>query len=303
MLRFIYRRFLFIALVSVFIVFSVNLGMRLTRNSELASDRVDLVQEGQLSWSDTKTFFSRAWRGDFGSVETEFGSVQVSDFLREAYLNSMGLLLVALAGSAIVGLYLGSVAALSKRVPMALPLLTLTVVGVSTPSFFGALLLQQGAIKLTNEFGRRLVSVAGFGWDYEHMLLPVLVLSARPLAYLTRATFVSLTGIMEKEFIRTAYSKGLSQRGAVWVHALRNIAVPVLTAIGVSLRFSLSTLPVVEFFFAWPGLGLRLIEAINARQTALVVVLAFALGLTFQITNLLLDLSYRLIDPRLRASE
>jgi peptide/nickel transport system permease protein len=86
----------------------------------------------------------------------------------------------------------------------------------------------------------------------------------------------------------------------VLVHAFKNIAVPVLTAVSVSLRFSLSTLPVIEFFFAWPGLGLRLIEAINGRQTEVVVALAFALGLTFLIVNLLLDVIYRLIDPRLR---
>jgi ABC-type dipeptide/oligopeptide/nickel transport system permease component len=74
----------------------------------------------------------------------------------------------------------------------------------------------------------------------------------------------------------------------------------VLTAVGVSVRFSLSTLPVVEFFFNWPGLGRRLLEAINSRQTALVVALASALGLTFLLINLMLDIVYRLIDPRMR---
>jgi peptide/nickel transport system permease protein len=81
---------------------------------------------------------------------------------------------------------------------------------------------------------------------------------------------------------------------------LPNVAVPILTAIGVSLRFALVALPVVEFFFVWPGIGLRMLEAINARQTALVVSLALALGLTFLILNLLLDLAYWLVDPRVR---
>lgn len=84
---------------------------------------------------------------------------------------------------------------------------------------------------------------------------------------------------------------------------MRNIAVPVLTAVGVSLRFSLSTLPVVEFFFAWPGVGLRLLEAINAGQLRVVVTLALALGMTFLLVNLLLDIVYRLVDPRLRENE
>jgi ABC-type dipeptide/oligopeptide/nickel transport system permease component len=77
----------------------------------------------------------------------------------------------------------------------------------------------------------------------------------------------------------------------------------VLTAIGVSLRFSLGTLPVVEFFFAWPGMGYQLLNAINNRQAEVVVALAFVMGLTFLLVNLLLDVLYRLVDPRIRDSE
>ena len=132
------------------------------------------------------------------------------------------------------------------------------------------------------------------------MLLPGLVLAARPLAYITRASFLAVRRIMEEDFIRTAYAKGLSQRRTVNVHALRNIAIPIFTAIGVSLRFSLSALPVVEFLFAWPGMGLRLLEAIDARETVVVVTLAAAMGATFLILNLALDVLYRILDPRTR---
>jgi peptide/nickel transport system permease protein len=76
--------------------------------------------------------------------------------------------------------------------------------------------------------------------------------------------------------------------------------VSILTAVGVSLRFSLGSLPVVEFYFGWPGLGYRLLEAIRGGETQVVVALAVALGLTFMLVNLLLDIIYRLIDPRLR---
>jgi ABC-type dipeptide/oligopeptide/nickel transport system permease component len=132
------------------------------------------------------------------------------------------------------------------------------------------------------------------------MLMPIIVLAARPLAYLTRASFIGLNRVMEEDYIRTAYSKGLDRLSVVSIHALRNVAVPILTAIGVSMRFSLSVLPVVEFFFVWPGMGLRLLEAINSRQTALVVTLATALGLTFLGINFILDVLYRVVDPRLR---
>ena len=300
MLRFVGRRISFIILIWVFIAFFVHLGMRMVRNSELSKPDYNVVRYSKRAWQDTRAFLSGALRGDFGTVRTQRGPVQVKDVLWEAYVNSMGLLLVALASAAVLGVYIGGVAALTKKKVLVLPLLTLTILGISTPSFFAGLLLQMGELRYLAIFGRRLVRMAGFGWDFEHMLMPVLVLAARPLAYVTRATFISLSRIMEEDYIRTAFAKGLSLRRAVNAHALRNIAVPVLTAVGVSLRFSLSTLPVVEFFFAWPGMGRRLLEAIDARETTVVVALASTLGLTLLFINLMLDIVYRIVDPRMR---
>ena len=300
MLRFIVRRIFFIILVWVFIVFFSNLGMGMARNSETSRPDYNLVQHSKRAWQDTRTFLSGALRGDLGTMRIPSGLAPIRDFLAESYVNSMGLLLIALVVAAILGLGIGSMAALTKRRMLVLPLLTLTILGISTPSFFAALLLQVGELRYLAITGRRLVSMAGFGWDLEHTLMPVLVLAARPLAYLTRAAFLSLNRVMEEDYIRTAFSKGLSFRRIINVHALRNIAISVLTAVGVSVRFSLSTLPVVEFFFNWPGMGRRLLEAINTRQTLVVVALASALGLTFLFINLLLDIVYRLVDPRMR---
>ena len=78
------------------------------------------------------------------------------------------------------------------------------------------------------------------------------------------------------------------------------MAVPIFTAAGVSVRFSLSTLPVVEFFFNWPGIGLRLLQAINNGETTVAVALAAALGLSFLLLNLFLDILFWLVDPRIR---
>jgi peptide/nickel transport system permease protein len=213
----------------------------------------------------------------------------------------MVLLLVALASAAVGGLCFGIVAALTRNKTVSLSLLIVTLLGISTPAFFLGLLLQIGELKYLATFGRRLVSIAGFGWDVQHMLLPVLVLAARPLAYLTRTTFLSLGQVMQEDYMRTALSKGVSSSRAVRLHAMRNVAVPVLTAIGVAVRFSLATLPVVELFFAWPGMGRRLLQAIDARQVSVVVALASVLGLTFLSANLLLDIAYRIVDPRTRS--
>ncbi len=135
------------------------------------------------------------------------------------------------------------------------------------------------------------------------MLLPILVLAARPIAYLTRHAFIATDRIMEENYIQTAYAKGLGKRYTVLVHALRNVAVPILTAIGVSLRFSLGSLPVVEFLFFWPGMGLRLLQAINNREAAIVVTLTLMIGLTILGINLFLDIIYRFVDPRIRDND
>ena len=300
MLRFVGRRLVFIAIICILIVFFSHLGMRMVQNSDRAQPNYDVIQHSILAWHDTRLFISNALHGNLGYVSVQSARIPVQEMIAFSYVNSMGLLLTALALASALGLAAGTVAAVFKRKRLALPLLSLTILGVSTPSFFAALLLQVGELYYYRTFGRRLVFMAGFGWDMKHMLMPVLVLAARPLAYLTRAAFISLSHIMEENYIRTAFSKGLSLRETVNIHAIRNLIVPVLTAVGVSIRFSLSTLPIVEMFFVWPGLGSRLLGAINARHASLVSALALALGLTFLLTNLLLDIAYRLIDPRLR---
>jgi peptide/nickel transport system permease protein len=276
------------------------MGMRMVRNSESSSPLFDIRSVAKLAWVDTRSYVVSAAKGDLGLINMSYGLVRVKDLIAASYGNSMGLLMVSLAATTFVGMLIGGLTALTKYRKLVLPLLTITILGISTPSFVAALLLQVAELKYLATFGRRLVSMAGFGWDFEHMLMPVLVLSARPLAYITRATFLALSRIMEEDFIRTAYSKGLSRIRTVNIHAFRNLAVPVLTAVGVSLRFSLSSLPVVEMFFAWPGMGARLVAAIGSRETNLVVSLALALGLTFMLTNLILDVIYRFVDPRLR---
>ena len=300
MLRFLSQRLSFIALVVLLIIFSAHLGMRMIPNSVARQPNFDLIHQIKQSWQDTTDYLSGAAAGDFGYIQLQSGPVTIRTILVEAYRNSMGLLLVALTVAIAIGLGLGAFAAQTKRKVVVLPLLLLTILGISTPSFFAGLLLRQGELLYVREFGHPLVSMAGLGWDFEHMLMPVLVLSARPLAYLTRAAYIAFDRILGEDYIRTAYAKGLTKNRTITVHGLRNIAIPVLTAMGVSIRFSLGSLPIVEFLFVWPGMGLRMLEAINSRNTSLVATLAAAIGLTFLLVNLLLDVSYRFIDPRVR---
>jgi ABC-type dipeptide/oligopeptide/nickel transport system permease component len=303
LIGFVGRRIMQVVMVAVAIVFFGYLGVGLGQNSRAARPSYDWPGASRSAWQATQTFFEEALRGDLGSTSTRQGVSSVKVILIDTYPKSMGLLLAALLLSVLIGLTAGTMAALSKRLPLAFPILALTVLGISVPSFFAALLLQIGEIRYVQLFGRPLVSVGGFGWDWQHMLLPALVLSARPIAYLTRSTFLALNRTLTEDYVRTAWAKGLSLPQIFSDHLLRNVAVSILTAIGVSLRFALGTLPIVEFFFGWPGLGNRVLTAITRGEAQVVVVLALALGLTFLFINLLLDGLYHFIDPRLKENE
>lgn len=303
MALYIARQIVSLFLIAIAIVFFGYLGMHMIDNWQGADPGYHLVDDARLAASDTLTFSKNLLRGDLGEAPTVSGPRPVADILRESYGNSMGLLAMALGAAALFGLLLGTLAAISRHGPREYALLLGTIVGVSAPSFLIALLLQQGGIKYTQIFGNRLVSMGGYAWDFKHLAMPLLVLAARPVAYLTRTSYLSLKRIMDEDYIRTAFAKGLTRGRVILTHALRNFAVPFLTAVGVSLRFSLSTLPVVEFIFAWPGLGLRILEAIRNQVPILVVTIALAIGMTLQLANVLLDLTYMLIDPRIRERE
>jgi peptide/nickel transport system permease protein len=141
--------------------------------------------------------------------------------------------------------------------------------------------------------------VGGFGWD-NHILLPALVLAARPVAQIARVTYITISEVLSKDYVRTARSKGLAPRRVMMRHVWRNAAIPIITTIGLSLRFSLSSLPVVEYFFGWPGAGFALLKAIAQQDDNLTVALLLALGVLFILINLVLDMLYRMVDPRVR---
>lgn len=224
----------------------------------------------------------------------------MTQVLLDTYFKSMGLLVTSLIVSLALGLMFGMLASLRQSSTASFMLLSATIVGISIPSFFVAMLLQVLSINLIQRYGLRIAFAGGFGWDWRHMIFPVIVLSARPVAYITRVTFVTLGAIFFEDYIRTANAKGLSRRQVVNGHALRNAAVPILTAGAISLRFALGALPVVEFFFGWPGLGDRMLTGIRNGEVEVVATLALALGTTFLVVNLVLDVLYRYIDPRIR---
>jgi ABC-type dipeptide/oligopeptide/nickel transport system permease component len=295
LLAFVGQRLAFGALVLLVIVYLAYLGLDMAGGTDLAPAAGGAANK-------TLTYVGRLLHGDLGLTTSGSDTAAprpVAEVIVERLPRSLGLLGTSLLFASLVGTALG-VAAARARARGSLVILLSTLVGVSVPSFFAAFLLQWAAITYTRQVGRSLVPVGGFGWD-KRILLPALVLAARPIAQITRIAFVSVREALEKDYVRTARGKGLHRRRIMVVHVMRNVAIPILTTIGVSLRFSLSSLPVVELYFGWTGAGFLLLKGISQRDDNLTVAFALALGALFILVNLLLELSYRLIDPRLRA--
>lgn len=214
-------------------------------------------------------------------------------------LNSVGLILVSLVIAVLAGVPFGVLLALSRRKLSSTLVLTLSILGISTPSFLFGMLLWVVNIRVHNWFDIPVLPSVGFGWD-AHMVMPVLVLAMRPLAQITQVTYVTLSEVLSKDYVWTAYAKGLP-----WIlirnrHALPNVLIPIISTIGTSLRFSLASLPVVEYFFDWPGVGSTLLEAIEAGNIPLITDLILSLGVFFLFVNLFLEQLFPFLDPRLR---
>ncbi len=290
-----------IALISIAIIFITYFGLEMAANWDGPNPGYHLIPTFKEAVSSTLEFLGGLLKGDLGQARMVSGYRDISGILMDSYKNSVGLLGISLLAASVLGILFGGCAALASQSRWEYLILVLTLLGVSAPSFFLAVILQMLGIKYTVTFGNQLVSMGGYAWDFKHLAIPVTILMARPLAQITRVTFINLNKIMGEEYIRTAYAKGLRYSRTVIVHALKNLAVSVLTAIGVSLRFSISILPIVEYIFAWPGLGRQFLEGIWNGRMSLVVAIALSIGLTIQFINYLLNLLYPHLDPRLRA--
>jgi ABC-type dipeptide/oligopeptide/nickel transport system permease component len=292
-MAFVVQRLVFGAIVLLFIIFLSYLGIKMASGTSFGPASSQAIES-------TGRYVSRLATGDLGLTTTGSETLlprPVTTVVAERLPRSLALLGLSLLFASIVGIPLGILAA-RGRGERSVGIMISTLIGISIPSFFAAFLLQWAVTTFTRSAGYRLLPVGGFGWD-SHIILPMVVLAARPIAQITRVTFLAVRNVLSQDYIRTAASKGIHRLRIMTVHVMKNAAIPILTTIGVSLRFALSSLPVVELYFGWPGAGFSLLKSISQQDDNLTVALALSLGLLFILVNLLLDLSYRLIDPRL----
>jgi len=267
-----------------------------------------LGEVASQTFESSVNLWKRLPRGEIGFYNTPTGpfgtnrSQSLNEILGPLLARSLALLLAAMLLGGLIGGSIGLLAAASRKRGVSMLLILVSIIGVSAPSFLLGMLLQYLEITIYRRTGAQLLPVGGFGWD-EHLVLPVLVLAARPVAQITRLSYVRFAAILGEDYVRTAHAKGLRSRHVWWVHIIPNAASTILTGMGTSLRFSLSSLPVVEFLFGWPGLGKTMLDMLRTSQPYAATILALTMGAIFVLINLLLDLAYRMIDPLLAESE
>jgi ABC-type dipeptide/oligopeptide/nickel transport system permease component len=274
---------------------------------------VDLGQEGDILALPSAVPFAAAYtadyvrglaHGDMGMLASRHRTVAGTPVIVElgrALPKSLGLLVVATALAVVVGLSLGAATALRRTSGWSGLLLFASVLGISTPSFFAAMLMIWFGVWLYRATGVHYFPISGFGWD-GHLILPSLVLAARPAATVARLSHNALVEIVGSDYVRTAAAKGLRPPLVLVRHVLRSAGVPLLATGGVSLRFSLAVLPIVEYIFSWPGIGRRLLTGIHSQDTNAIIGMTLPLVLLFVVVNLLLEVLYPAVDPRLRGS-
>lgn len=228
---------------------------------------------------------------DFGPSLKQRGR-NVIDIIATGMKTSAKLGVIAACCAAVVGIVLGSIAALRRNKVIDKVIMVITTAFVSMPSFImGSLLLVLFAIKLS--------ILPANGSTPAGLVLPVVTLALYPMAYITRLTRSSMLDVLGQDYIRTARAKGVPGRSVIFGHALKNSLIPVVTYFGPMLAYIVTGSLVVEQIFAVPGIGRAFVNSITGRDYTLVMGTTIVLATLIVVMNLITDILYKVIDPRI----
>ena len=233
----------------------------------------------------------------------------VNSIIAETLPNTIVLAISAIIIATIIGIILGIISALMKDSWLDRTLLVITSFGMSIPSFFSAIIIAYIFAFLLHN----ITSLNMIGSLYEvddlgegkhlvlkNLILPAITLGSRPLAVFTQLTRNSLLEVLNQDYIRTAYAKGVSKKDVVLKHALRNALNPVVTAISGWFASMLAGAVFVEFIFGWNGLGKEIVNALNALDLPIVMGAVLTIAVMFIFINIIIDILYGILDPRIR---
>lgn len=243
-------------------------------------------------WQQYLRFVLHALQGDFG--DSLRYTKPAAALVCETLPATLELTATALGIATLLALPLGTLAAVRRGTPVETFCSLVTLVGQSMPFFWlGILLILVFSVDL------RLLPSFGRG-SPAHLVLPAVTLSAATMAKTARLVRAGMLEVLGQEYIRTARAKGLAEWSVIVRHAARNIAIPVVTILGLDFGLLLGGAVVTETIFAWPGTGRLMVQAIQGRDFPVVQAGVFILAIVFVVLNAFLDLVYVWLDPRVR---
>lgn len=265
-------------------------------------------------------YMGQLFKGDLGQGLKS--NIPVKDDLRQKFPATVELSFAALTFALLIGVPIGILAALKRNSIWDNLATTTSLVGISMPVFWlGLLLVFLFAVKLgwlppssRLSVGFNIEPITGLNvldsllrgnlaaaWDsIRHLILPAIALGTIPLAIIARITRTSLLEVLNQDFVRTAKAKGLDFMTVTMKHALRNALLPVVTVVGLQVGALLGGAILTETIFSWPGLGSWLFDAISQRDYPVIQGGVIFAAMVVSVVNLLVDLSYALLDPRIQ---
>ncbi|TFV75356.1 ABC transporter permease [Bradyrhizobium frederickii] len=305
MLSFLIRRLLqtvptvLAVVLLIFVLFSVVPGSIVSSMSDDSDPQVELRMKKQLGLDDPVyvrfgAYIAKLATGDFG---TSFRTREpVTTMIAKRAWPTLQLIFAAMAFAILIGVPLGFIAALKPGGIVDTLAMVVAVSGLSIAKFWLGLVLMY-------LFALKLGWLPSFGYGdggLKYLLLPAVTLGVSPMALFARTTRAAVLEIMTADFVRTARSKGMSEIRVVKWHVMRNALVIILTTVGLQFGGLMGQAVVVEKLFSWPGIGSLLVDSVLQRDIPAVQGSILVVVMAFLAINLLIDVLYGVIDPRIR---
>ena len=297
---------LLVVLVIVFLMLrltpgdpAANIAGDAATTEDIAKLRVELGLEEPLPVQ-FGIYISNLLRGDFG--DSFYYKRPVISMIADGIEPTLSLALFTIVIACLIAVPLGTLAAYKNGTWIDRLIMGFSVIGFSVPVFvIGYLLIYFLSVKLGwfPVQGYQHIEDGIAGWAYR-LILPATALSVIFIALIARMTRTSVLEVLNEDYIRTARAKGLPQSKILFKHALRNAAVPIVTIIGIAIAILISGVVVTESVFVIPGLGLLTLDAIQGRDYPTVQALIILFSVVYVVINLLIDVIYTLLDPRIR---
>ena len=259
-------------------------------------------------WEQYYIFLKSALVGDFG--HSYIYNIPAMELIFQRLPATLELAFISLFLSIVVGIPVGVIAGMYAKNFASKLIMFFSILGFSLPSFWvGLMLIMFFSINLGNlpSFGRgETITLFGIEWSIftldglKHIIMPALNLSLFGIAFVIRLSRAGMIEIIHQDYIKFAHAKGLKSSRVMFVYILKNIMIPIVTVLGMEFGLILAFAVVTETVFAWPGIGKLLIDSINLLDRPVVVSYIMMTVFIFLIINLIVDLIYSVLDPRVR---